>query len=456
MLRKNKILIIAFGVMVLLGGGYYGSTVWKKSTQEDNPYIPSEMLGNMVSHNIVKMELSGLVFEKKGQLWELVSVNGETPPPGLELDQWRLLNLTNSLANLWIERLVDEAPADLSVYGLDNPSNRVTLTDFIGKKVVYLLGDPLPQRSTHYVMEEGDPNVYSVPSHSIEGMWLTLNDFRNRRLYADFDVSGVTELHIENGDTRIQIIRKPVSSPSYLAADFINFIMTSPYKLARAVDGEIFENYLAPLKNLEISEFVDNYSASPGTYGLDKPAKLYLNTSEGILDLLVGNEINGSYYAKRSDTPGIFIVSGLDSVIKTRPFTLLLKIPLLLNIDQVDSISVTGGKEPLSAEIRGLGNSKEYFLNGKRAEEESFKAWYWTVAGLVSDAEMPGLIAVEEDEVITIEYRLIPAEQLSISLIPYNRDFYALRQEGTIEFLVSRNQIGRIFDAADTMIFDNP
>jgi hypothetical protein len=40
---------------------------------------------------------------------------------------------------------------------------------------------------------------------------------------------------------------------------------------------------------------------------------------------------------------------------------------------------------------------------------------------------------------------------MAISLIPYNRDFYILDMNGTTEFLISRAQVQRIFDSADSM-----
>jgi hypothetical protein len=40
---------------------------------------------------------------------------------------------------------------------------------------------------------------------------------------------------------------------------------------------------------------------------------------------------------------------------------------------------------------------------------------------------------------------------MGLSLIPYNRDFYILNIDGITEFLISRAQVRKIFDAADSM-----
>jgi hypothetical protein len=125
----------------------------------------------------------------------------------------------------------------------------------------------------------------------------------------------------------------------------------------------------------------------------------------------------------------------------------------------VDHLTVSGGPRPLHAEVRGLGEEQTYYLNGRKAQERPFKAWYQAVIGLLSDAEYTPVSASAgtpgTDEIV-IEYRLhtFPGDRVYITLIPHDRDFYALRQEGTTEFLISRNQVRRIWETADAVTFE--
>ena len=460
MSRKVKTLIITLGVLVLLGAAYYGSTLWNKKKTSDTALLDTTpvKLGNLNGSDIVKIEIPGLVFERDGNTWALVSVNGENPPGGIEVDTSRIVAMVFSLASLWVERTIDDEPEDLSIYGLDNPSARVTVSCSNGKEVVYLLGDMLPQGNVYYVMVEGDPKVYSVPSYAVKDMLLTLDNFRIRSLSGTFEFSDFRELHIEKDGMRIDIVPKPESVPPHLNSSFTVFLMTSPYKLTRSVDSQSLDNLLASLKGLQIAEFVNDNPSSLGPYGLDKPARIRLGTAEGALDLLIGNQIDEMRYAKLPNTPGVFTIGGLDPVINVKPFSIIDKFPLILNIDWVDHLSVTGRADrPLNADFEGIGDDGVYYLNGKRAEEKSFKNWYQTVIGLLSDAELPGPVQNSDGEGnITIEYTLNtpPGVKASITLIPYNRDFYALRQEGTMEFLISRNQVNKIFDAANAVTFE--
>jgi len=126
----------------------------------------------------------------------------------------------------------------------------------------------------------------------------------------------------------------------------------------------------------------------------------------------------------------------------------------------VENLTVSGGEKTLSADFEGKDDDMVFFLNGKKAETKSFKDWYQAVVALMSDAEIPegrpAAAGTPGDGEITIEYRLDtpPGERVSITLVPYNRDFYALRQEGTMEFLISRSQVRRIFETADAVVYE--
>jgi hypothetical protein len=129
---------------------------------------------------------------------------------------------------------------------------------------------------------------------------------------------------------------------------------------------------------------------------------------------------------------------------------------MFIGIYEITHFEINGGEQPLHAEVRGEGNNIEFFMNGRRAEEASFRNWFQNVMLLSTDAELPAgsVVNLHAPETIDIEHRLINGERVSISLIPYNRDFYALSQEGAVEFLIARNQVQRVLQAAGAVIFE--
>jgi len=304
--RKNKTLIIALGVLVLLGGGYYGSTVYKRMKADaSSPYTPSPRLGNLESSNLAKIEVPGIVLEKKDGVWELVSLDGKFPFRVIDLDQGRIQSMAFILSGAWAERVVDEEPADLSVYGLDKPRARTVVTDSGGETVAYSIGDMTPSMTSYYVMAEGDPKVYAVNSYSAERLMFSLNDIRNKSLFPALQLQHLTRLQLETPTVRIDLKPKPEPAPPHLASSFTFHVMTSPYKLTRGVDVQVLHELLTPLNNLQIGEFIDDSPSSLSPYGLDKPVRFFLETADASLELLIGNLIDADRYAKLAGAPEV-------------------------------------------------------------------------------------------------------------------------------------------------------
>ena len=460
MSKKTKTIIAVLGAVLLLGGGYYWSLNRKTGNAASyQPYTPPTTLGNLLASDIVKIEAPGITLEKNGEVWELGYFEGEIPPAGIELDQQRILSMTYSLANVWTELLVDDAPEDISIYGLDYPSSRLAVTDSSGRKAEYILGNLTPSMNSYYIMQEGDPAVYSVASYVGGYMQLDLDSLRQRYIIPYIEPEELEYFVIETPAHRIEVRQRPESLPFYLASSYSSYILTSPYQLHRGVNGEALSNLMTALAGLSVVDFVDDNPSSLSPYGLDNAVRVFFQGESESLDLLIGNEINGMRYAKFPHASGVFTVYGAENLVNASPFSLTDKFALLVNIQVVDRITVSGSGRNLYAEVDDKGEDSVFSLNGRRAEDKSFRQFYQAVIGLLMDAEYrasPGLtLDLNSDENITIEYQLNnpPGERVSITLLPYNRDFYVLRQEGTMEFLIARNQVRRIYETADSLVY---
>jgi hypothetical protein len=461
MSKKTITLIAVLGAVLLLGVGYYWSLNRKTTgnAYSYEPYTPPVTLGNLLASDIVKIEAPGITLEKNDEVWELAYYEGEIPPGGIALDQQRIMSMTYSLANVWTERLVDEEPEDISVYGLDEPSSRLVVTDSSGQKVEYFLGNLTPSMMSYYIMQEGDPAVYSVASYVGGYMQLDLDDLRQRYIIPYIQPEELELFVIDSPAHRIEISRRSESVPLHLASSYSMYFINSPYQLPRGTHSENLSSLLNDLTYLSVMDFVDDNPGSLSPYGLDNAVRVFFQGESESLDLLLGNEVDGLRYAKFPHSSGIFTVYGAESIVNANPFSLVDKFALLVNIQAVDSFTVSGGGRTLYAEANDREEEPVFTLNGKRAEERSFRQFYQAVIGLLMDAEYhadPGFTwDLSSDENITIEYRLYtpPGERMSITLLPYNRDFYVLRQEGTMEFLIARNQVRRIFEAADALVY---
>jgi hypothetical protein len=457
MTRKSKMLIGALAALALLGGGYYGASAWKQAKARDSVsgVSSSVSLVSLESSKIIKIEVpgTGLFLEKKGDLWELIP---PTEAAGIKLDQSKIESALWSLGSVWAERVVEEEPEDLSVYGLDKTQPRTVVSDSEGGRADFLIGSMTPSRSSYYVMTGEDPKVYVVSEYSVRNLLMDLDGIRDRSLLAAFEPQNLRRLILDTGKTRIEVSPKTEEDTS--VSSFSAFVLTSPYTRNQGVDSEKFTEFLTPLQSLQIRDFIDDNSPALAVYGLDTPIRLYVETDQSSLDLLLGKAEGGAYYAKKADAPGVFTVAGLEQMINTRPFTITDKFALILNIDSVDRLVVSeDGEARLTAEIKGKGDEAVFTLNGRRTADKPFRNFYQAVIGLLTDAEYEGpRPSGNVSGVITIRYQLnTPAgREMALSLIPHDRDFYILDMDGITEFLISRAQVRRIFESADSMEYE--
>jgi len=454
MSRKTKKVIIILGALVVLIGAYFGTT-WHGNRQHasvDTSFTPGPRLGNLEWFEVVRVETPGIILERIGEVWEVIYAEGGIPQ-GLELDQWHVQMMVFHLATMQAERTVEETPEDISVFGLDVPSSWMILTDTAGVTAEIIRGDLTPSRLHYFAMQRGDSAVYTLPTPQGGLMRFTLDSLRQTSLFPHFEMADVTLFRMETPETHIEIISRPEGDvPPHLAFPFAAFFLTSPYSLPWGVDHATLQNLLIPFVSLSIAEFVNDSPASLAPYGLDRATRIYLQTEDRSLDLLIGNEVGGRHYAKLADAPGVFLLDDMRYVVSARPFYLINQFPILIAIDTVDRLTITGGERLITASVQGTGQNMAFYLNDRRVEDRAFRIFYQAVIGLLVDAEYTGPgPQLQNDEEIIIEFLLrSPAgERVSISLIPYNRDFYILKQDGAMEFLISRNQVRRIFETAD-------
>jgi hypothetical protein len=454
MTRRSKTLIAVFAVLALLGGGYYGASAWKQAKVKEPAAgaSGSVSLSSLETSKIIKIDIprTGLSLEKKGDLWELASPAGGA---GIRLDQSKIESALWSLGSVWAERVVDEAPEDLSVYGLDKPLPRTVVIDSEGGRADFVVGNMTPSRSSYYVMTGEDPKVYTVSEYSVRNLLMDLDSIRERSLLAPFEPQNLRRLSLDTGKTRIDV--SPKGEGDTGLSSFSTFMLTGPYARTHGVDSEKFTEFLTPLQSLQIRDFIDDTPSSLGPYGLDKPMRLYVETDASSLELFLGKAAGDAYYARKAEAPGVFTVAGLEPLINAKPFTIVDKFALILNIDSVERLVVSeDGKALLTAEIKGKGDEAVFTLNGKRTADKPFRGFYQAVIGLLVDAEYSGpRSSGGVSGVIEIRYRLNtpPGQETGLSLIPHNRDFYILSMDGISEFLISRAQVRKIFESADAM-----
>ena len=456
MTKKNITIIAVLAAVFLLVVAYFVLEAHRRANPPPSPwgslsFEGTPMLASFEPDKINRIEnfMDGFALVKDGDEWVLVSDTFNTG--NIVISQPMVFNKLWFYSNVWSDSLVDENPADISIFGFDNPLGHILIGDSDGNTVELILGSMTPARTAFYVMLAGQSEVYTMSVYFAENVIFRIDDIREKDLFGNLEPERVNNFLIEYrpGDNfyehgRLEIFIKSEEDP-YISS-FSEFFMTSPYTGTYGVDSNTFWNLLESLFYIDIIEFADDSPSSLVPYGLNNHGRIFVNSTSGAFELLYGRREGDLYYAKYVDGNSVFTVSGLDQILNTTPFSLMDKFVMLHHVDDIDTFTVTAEGRTLTGTIQGTGNDAIFHLNGRRASEREFRNYYQAVIGLLKDAELTGAIArtvapgtaSREEVLIEFLHNTPQGIRTSVRLIPYNRDFYLVEKQGISEFLLAR------------------
>ena len=156
--------------------------------------------------DLQRVEISGedkdIALVKKDGTWSLER------PAAYGADAANVRSFLSSLRALRANDFPDDAPADLSQYGLDAP--RLAIRLLIGKDNVekrILFGSKETDKKEPYVQTSGVPTVYTVSEFSLKDLNKSAGDFRDKTLLA-FDRESATGVEVQRKDgSQFKLVR---------------------------------------------------------------------------------------------------------------------------------------------------------------------------------------------------------------------------------------------------------
>ena len=382
--------------------------------------------------------------------WEIAGASREIP-----IKDSRINDVLYSFGSLYAERVIEEEAADLAQYGLDPPAVVAVATLDDESTIEVYLGDRTPAGNTWYLGLPGERIVYSVWVNHGNHYYYTVDDLRGDELPAiNSEALNYLRLQGPNAPTIEVVETNPVD------VRFANLLtrlaVVQPYALPRAIDSEKFTEVQSLVSQPRIDRIVSDDPAAAADYGLLPPRfELLARDAEGaVFELLIGNQTDDEVFFQ---VPGRATVYAMDrsraGILDLRPFDLVDKFVLILNIELVDAIEIEhpGGSNRLTIERTGSGDDlvETFAIDGAAIEDKPFRELYQLIIGLLADAELPAadraamLAAAPEVRIIYL-MNSPPDSQMSAALVSYDRQFYAAIRDRTAEFMVSRAQVARL------------
>ena len=425
---------------------------------EADPTPPKPQISRVDIERIVAVSLTGPGREQPFSMrrtesgWEVAGASSAIP-----IKESRIKDILYSFGSLYAERVIEEEAADLAQYGLEPPAVVAMATLDDDSTIEVYLGDRTPAGNTWYLGLPGKRIVYSVWTNHGNHYYYTVADLRGDEL-PTINSEALAYLRLQGpGIPTIEVVEtNPVD------VRFANLLtrlaVVQPYASPRAIDSEKFAEVQSLVVQPRIDRIVSDDPAAAAEYGLAPPRmELLARDAEGaVFELLIG---------ERTDDEVFFQVPGRATVYATkrsrakildlRPFELVDKFVLILNIELVDAIEIEhpGGVNRLTIERTGSGDDlvETFAIDGAAIEDKPFRQLYQLIIGLLADAELPAadqetMLAAAPEVRITYLMNSPPDSRMSAALVPYDRQFFAAVRDDTAEFMVSRAQVARLLD----------
>lgn len=467
--RKSLLLLALAGVIAAVGVVALALFVFVPKPEELPP--PTESVDKSIVSGKLRDDVQEVIVATANETLSVIK-DGEMfvsrENPDVKLDQSLGSDLFYAAASLSWNDLVDPAPSDLALYGLEKPRSRVTCIYKDGTKREFLLGDALSVGSLYYLKEAGQPTVYTVWINVGQSFSRTLATMRDTLLPKP-DPETLRHVLVEQkGKESIELVYDVSKDSLTLAV----WKLKQPYEWD--ADWEKSDAYTRLTPVFAVREFVDDTSdpAKLETYGLKDPvARVAVEDEQGVgYDVLIGGAKDEySVYAMEKGKTAVFTMDKSKvGFLDTKPVALIDRFSHLIKIDMINGYTLTkqdGTKVEFTIERTAAFNDKgerekdaggnpvfneKFFVDGKELEDNLFKKFYQSVLGLLIDEERKQEPS-SETPVLTVAFHTSAQGDVVAKYLPYDRDYYALDRDGSRLFLLDQQRIAAVYADLDAL-----
>ena len=262
MKKKSMNLITAVAVLVVLSGAYVGVKTYvakqeeKENAEEEEEKTQVFSISSEDVHSIkFVIDKKEVTFEKNNDEW-VKSDERDFP-----VDQDKLIEAIGSLNNVEADRVLDNV-TDTTEYGLDDPTNTITITDKDGKETVLHVGMENASTSQYYVENgEDESKIYVVADSVFQPFMKTLYDYAKAGTFPVIDSSTVSNVTVDENDDSYTLT-KDNNTGLWNIKDQDG---------AEKADSAKVSSLTSSIASIAYGSFVNYNCKDLSEYGLDKP-----------------------------------------------------------------------------------------------------------------------------------------------------------------------------------------
>ena len=487
-MKKSTKLVSAVVVLVVLGGVYVGLNTYvskeekteSSSEEESKTEVFSVKTDDIKSLGFI-VDKKAVTFEKKDDSWVK---KDETDFP---VNQTTLDSAASAIETVEADRVLKNVD-NLTEYGLDSPSNTITVDTSDGT-TKFNIGDENTSTNQYYITKDDDDNtVYVVAASTVTPFMDSLYDYAQGEDFPTIDSSTVKKVQVSEDKDSYVLEENSDGATWDVSSDGSSDKETA--------DTTAAGNVTSGLGNFAFDQFVDYNAEDLSKYGLDKPyATITVDYQEEVEDMedtssdssesdstasesdsedtktttvdkqlviYVGDEAgDGSRYVT-VDNKQIYTMSTdtLSAVIDKTSSDLWSLIVNYLSVKNLDQLQVTYGGTTNTVNVSREtttdddGNDKEtttYQLDGEDIESTTFTTFYNKLTNMAGQKRLTDTYTPATDPEMTVVFTDSDKNQTTVTFYTYDTNYYAA-VVGNKVFLVNKMTVKEMFNAYETMV----
>ena len=501
-MKKSTKLVSAVVVLAVLGGVYMGLNTYvskeektKSSSEEESKTEVFSVKTDDIKSLEFIVDKKEVTFEKKDDSWVK---KDETAFP---VNQTTLDSAASAIEKVEADRVLEDVE-DLTEYGLDSPSNTVTVDTADGTTKLNI-GDENTSTNQYYISKDDDDStVYVVAADTVSPFMDSLYDYAQGEDFPTIDSSTVKKVQVsenkdsyvleENSDGATWNVSGDGSSDkesadttaagnvtsglgsfafdqfvNYNAEDLSKYGLDKPYATITVdyqeeVKNDSTDSTESGENDSTASESDSESSDTTDTDSSSEDADSKTTTVDKQLVIYVGDEAgDGSRYVT-VDNKQIYTMSTdtLSAVIDKTPSDLWSLIVNYLSVKNLDQLQVTYGGATNTVNVSREtskdddGNDKEtttYQLDGKEIESTTFTTFYNKLINMAGQKRLTDAYTPATDPEMTAVFTDSDKNQTTVTFYTYDTNYYAA-VVGNKVFLVNKMTVKEMFNAYETLI----
>ena len=232
----------------------------------------------------------------------------------------------------------------------------------------------------------------------------------------------------------------------------------NPYEEAVTVDTEAMYDLYSNIASLNLKNPEEEIKTDTGIDSSHTSILIeYVNTlddetargaadADSRAELILGEE-NGNgytYAAVKGYENQVYTLPSelINNIMGLDPFDYILKIPVLVNIETLESVNITAENKEYVMSIE----DGKYKFDGKTVKKEEFTSLYQALQSVILKEEAAGETEEEPEEILKVIFKRsgeeMPDEELVYS--SFDEESYCLSINGTVKFLVSKEEVDEL------------